>query len=460
MHKSRTPPALSARKPLFEVMRLIAASRRIPDWIWRDVAIPFVATRAMLVLVAWLGFHLVHHEVVFSGAFEFSGNGERRSVTGFVSPDLPFINMWSRWDADWYLKIAKEGYSYEPGASSTTAFFPLYPLTIRVVHRALFLPSHDAGWAFSGILVSNAALLAALIYLVRLVRLDFDQATARRAALYLCVFPSTLFLSAVYTESLFLLTIIAAFYYGRRGRWFVASLIGAASALCRPPGFLLCIALAFEYLAQRKFNWRAIRAGPLRVRRSAGCFNQLGRPAPSSSIDTSTTLQGLKELPATGGFGDILWLALIPLALLGHLYFLRTKFGAWDILQTSQEAWNRGFTLLPYTLRNVIMSAHPIEPLDIPAIDLAFFLFFLAATIFGAFRLRLSYTVYAFLSVIFLSSWTTLHSLSRLGLMIFPAFIALAAVGRNENLERAFVVICIGLAALFMLMFSQWAWVA
>ena len=109
---------------------------------------------------------------------------------------------------------------FVPGQQSNVAFFPLYPNLIRVVHYLVPL-SGDAGWLLVGITVSNAALVVALIYLYQLVRLDFDQSTAARTVLYLCVFPTTLFLSAVYSESLFLALIVSAFYYARSGRWLV-----------------------------------------------------------------------------------------------------------------------------------------------------------------------------------------------------------------------------------------------
>ena len=48
---------------------------------------------------------------------------------------------------------------------------------------------------------------------------------ARRAVLYLAVFPMALFLGAVYSESLYLLLAIAAFLLAERGRF-----LGAGSS--------------------------------------------------------------------------------------------------------------------------------------------------------------------------------------------------------------------------------------
>src|SRR5215472_1229192 len=211
--------------------------------------------------------------------------------------------MWARWDSGWYLDIAEHGYSFVPGKQSNVAFFPLYPELMHVFHLVIPLP-RDVGWLDDGIILSNVALLVALIYLYRLVRLDYDRRTAARAVLYLCVFPTTLFLSAVYSDSLFLALVVSAFYYARTTRWLAAGVLAAAAALCRAPGVLLIIPLGLEYFSQKAFQWRQIRP-------------------------------------------DCLSLALAPIALAGHLTFLRWRFGYWDIISQAQavKAWNRHLTL-------------------------------------------------------------------------------------------------------------------
>jgi Mannosyltransferase (PIG-V) len=404
------------RKNLRAVRESLA---HLPAWPFRDVLVPLIASRAMLILVAWLGFQLVEKRVLPNiGAWEISNDAGRIAQVGeHVTPNVhPFINMWTRWDSLWYMEIAKNGYGFKPDAPSTTSFFPLYPMCMRLAHRYIRLP-HDVGWALSGIVVSNLALIAALCYLVLLIRLDFDETIASRAVLYTSIFPATLFLSAVYTESLFLLIVVSAFYYARKGHWLLAGLIGMAGAICRSPGFLLIIPLAVEYLAQKNFRWREIKI-------------------------------------------DILPLIFIPLGLLGHLAYLRFRFGAWDILGQSQAIWGHSFVLLPVTLWKVFTDHHPLAPLNIADIDFAFLLFFFALLVYGALRLRLSYTIFAAVSLFFVTTWTAPNAFSRYGLVIFPFFIALALLGRNETFNRVYLITSTGLAAFFMLVFSQWGWIA
>lgn len=395
-----------------------AILQRIPRWFWRDVLLPVVVSRLGLVLVAWLGFHLYQNTIVPTiGAWEISYDGKQKPIGAHISSNAhPFVNMWSRWDTHWYLSIAKRGYQFKPDMPSNAAFFPLYPRMMRVVHK--FITFHnDAGWMLAGMIISNVALVVALCYLFLLIRMDFDETIAARSILYLSIFPATLFFSAVYTEALFLLLVVGAFYYARKSRWLVAALLGALAARCRSTGFLLIIPLAYEYLAQKNFRWYQIKI-------------------------------------------DILSLALIPLALFAHIADLRFRYGSWDVINQAQSHFGRAFALPTTTIWKFLNERHPLVPLDISRIDFAFLLCFLALAIYGAFRLRSSYTIYAAVSLFFVTTWGFPNSMSRFGLVMFPLFIALALLGRNQNFERAYLIVSPMLAAFFMLLFSQWGWVA
>ena len=74
------------------------------------------------------------------------------------------------------------------------AFYPLYPLLMR----AASLPLAD-NLTLGGLAVSGAAYIAAMTGLYRLVRDDFDDPVARRAILYLSIFPIAFFLFAPFT---------------------------------------------------------------------------------------------------------------------------------------------------------------------------------------------------------------------------------------------------------------------
>lgn len=403
---NQTPPIIRA-----------SLRRRFPEWLVRDILAPLILSRAALIIIAWLGLHFL--QVRLNGTkWEVANDGYGHSVAEHLSPNShPFINMWARWDGGWYLDIAQRGYSFVPAKQSNVAFFPLYPYLIRLVHYVIPLRS-DAGWLLVGIIVSNAALIVALIYLYRLVRLDHDRHIAARAVLYLCIFPTTLFLSAVYSESLFLALVVSAFYYARAGRWLFVGALSAATALCRPPGLLVIAPLAFEYLSQKEFQWQRIKP-------------------------------------------DCLALLLAPMALAGHLTFLRWRFGDWNILSKAQaiQGWNRRLTPPWSTLLHSFPGMDSFKGFH-GAFEFFFTLALLVLAIFACFRLRLSYSIYAAISLVFITSWGELRSAPRFGLVIFPVIIALALLGQRNAFNRAYMVFSTILALVSMVVFSQWGWVA
>src|SRR5947199_1053148 len=134
------------------------ASRCFSYWLVRDILVPLFFSRAALIIVAWLGLHFLHAHL-YGTKWEIGDDGFGHTVTEHLSANgHPFINMWSRWDAGWYLEIAQNGYSFTPGKQSDVAFFPLYPNLIRLLHHVVPL-SRDAGWLLVGIIVSNASLI-------------------------------------------------------------------------------------------------------------------------------------------------------------------------------------------------------------------------------------------------------------------------------------------------------------
>ena len=150
------------------------------------------------------------------------------------------IDGTERQDAVWYLRLADEGWSED---DASAAFFPLYPLTVRVV--SWVLPGDDL---FAAILVSNAAFLGALLALFALTTEAFGVRIARRTIVVTAIFPTAFFFLAPYTESLFLFLSVLAFREARRDRWSGVAVFGGLAALTRSAGILLLPALAFDAL--------------------------------------------------------------------------------------------------------------------------------------------------------------------------------------------------------------------
>jgi hypothetical protein len=152
------------------------------------------------------------------------------------------------WDGIWYRRVAVHGYLFVPGHQSDTAFFPLYPILLRAVH-VTGLPLDAAG-----LLLSNLFLLAALLALYELGLALLPAADARRAAIFVAVFPTSYVFSMIYPESLVLGCMALAVLLAVRGRWLGCSFVAAAAALARPEGAMLMLPLAAIAVEQ----WRTL----------------------------------------------------------------------------------------------------------------------------------------------------------------------------------------------------------
>jgi hypothetical protein len=197
------------------------------------------------------------------------------------------VTAWERFDGLWFLRIATAGYVDGDGSA---AFFPLYPLLIRFLSPVL--GGHPLAAAY---LVSHLAALGSLAFVYFLTASEWNERMARRSVLYLAVFPTSLFLLAPYSESLYLLLALACLWGARRKLWAVAGLAGAAAAATRNLGMLLVVPLAVEAVHQ----WLEDRSGPRLIRSLAwsalvlagagayflywqGSVRRLARAAPSA----------------------------------------------------------------------------------------------------------------------------------------------------------------------------------
>ena len=128
----------------------------------REVLIDFAATRTAIIVIAELA-------AVIIG---------QRSGTHVQESSHVLLAVWGRWDAVHYLDIATQGYR-----GTNMAFFPLYPLLIRIVG------SLAGNHLVAGLLISNASFFFGLLYLYKLLEHEYDRAVARRAIFYVSIFP-------------------------------------------------------------------------------------------------------------------------------------------------------------------------------------------------------------------------------------------------------------------------------
>lgn len=211
-----------------------------------------LAARPLSPLSAWLearlwilGWWAVGRAVVLGAALavHFIGGPD-----GYLHHDVHdhVLGILDSWDGLWYERIAAHGYLYVTGQQSNPAFFPLLPVLLRGAG------SLGIGYAVAGILLSNLALLVALVAFHALTRDHFDDALARRATTYLAIFPFGFVFSMTYPQSLALAAVALAALAANRGRWAAAIVLGTLAALARPEGLFVALPLAATAWRQRR----------------------------------------------------------------------------------------------------------------------------------------------------------------------------------------------------------------
>jgi hypothetical protein len=358
------------------------------------------------------------------------------SWIGDARPGLSVSAAAHKWadqfDSAWFVAAAERGYVRTPDLA-TAAFFPLYPATIRAFTPLFF----GHAWV-AALFVSNAALLAALVLLYRLVETEFGRGSAGRATFYLVAFPTGFFLTAAYNESLFIALVLGCVYGIRRGNWWVAGLLGGLAAATRSAGVLLLLPFCYEYVRQR--GWR------------------VGR--------------------------DVFATALIPLGLAAVMIVDQVAFG--DALAFSKAQglrWGRHLNWPWTAIADTIGDLFRADPWYQPfgeiwlhnLLDLATTLLTLAlvvAALVGPYRFardKLVFPLWGLAMILFMISFPTtlrhdipypLVSTSRLGLEIIPAFLVLGRLGRHPWFDRALLVVFLPLQGILLARYLHGGWVA
>jgi mannosyltransferase PIG-V len=192
------------------------------------------------IALAALAFRLVSAVIALFVNLAFPlAQREQLTVFGTASP---FWDTFARYDTGHFESIAWSGYAPAAGGRSNIAFFPVYPMLMRMVGR--LFGRHHAIYYLSGIGVSWACFVLAMVALYYLARLDLPRHRAERAVLLAMIFPFAFFFGVAYSESTFLLFAVLAFYLFRTRRWVAGGLCAAVATATRVPGILLVPALA------------------------------------------------------------------------------------------------------------------------------------------------------------------------------------------------------------------------
>jgi Mannosyltransferase (PIG-V) len=335
----------------------------------------------------------------------------------------------ARWDSQWFLLIAKDGYVDDDRA----AFFPLYPLLAHVAGAPFSSP------LLGGILVSFACFLVALYLLHRLTTLELGPDVARTAVLLCAFFPMSFYFSAVYSEALFLALAVGAVYAARLRRWPLAAGLAFVAGTSRSAGVLLLLPLAILWWQSDGRRWR-----------------------------------------------DALWLVLVPLGPAVFALYLDATTGDANAAFSAQDAWMRDFggpfagiwdgtlaaidgarQLLSGSRSPVYFEIAAGDPFSVAGHNLTLFAFLVLAAIatVGVLRrLPLAYGAWCVAMLALPLSYPVatqpLMSLPRFAAVLFPGYMWLA-LWLTRRRAAGWGVAVSGVAlAVFSAQFACWVWIA
>ncbi len=285
-------------------------------------------------------------------------------------------------DGEHYLAIAQNG--YQP---LEYFFFPLFTIAIRFFSLA----KDQVTLVWTGLIISNLLFLFALIGIYKLVEIDYKENVAKLTLILMLFFPTSFYFATYYTESLFLILVVWAFYLARRGNFLVASILAAFASAARVVGVVLLPVLLIEYFLKSKNKNLFVAAETILIS---------------------------------------------PLGLVVYLYFLLKQTGDPLIFlhQVSIFGEQRSSTLilLPQVIYRYVFKILPhVTYYYFPNVFTTYLEFiigilFLALIIYGFWKLRISYSIYALLVYLVPTLAGSFSSMPRYVLVVFPVFILVA----------------------------------
>ena len=339
---------------------------------------------------------------------------DRDTSRNFVAyAESPWRGTFVRWDAGWYKSIALGGYQLG-GEQANVAFFPAFPYATRWLGTLL-----GDLW-FAGLLLSNLALLGALFYIFGLARRYCDEDGARRAVLFVLIFPTSFFFSAFYTEGLFLLTIAGALYHYERDELWLVGLWGMAAALTRSTGVVLLPALLFGAVHRRGWRWRSLSP-------------------------------------------RLLWLLLIPAGIAIFAWILHEQVGDGLAFVKAQAGWGRKtawpLSALIHDASDIDFTFHELTDWQVGMLlDMVATVGLFAAAAYALRRLDAGLTLFLLGSLVMPLLSGRVISMYRFSACMVPLYLVLALCTARPGVMR-FTTIAMSLALVVnMAFFTHWWW--
>ena len=329
---------------------------------------------------------------------------------GIAAHSFPAIAIWQRFDANWYLVIAQNGYGHVPG---DVHFPPLYPILIDL----------------TSIIVRDnvlSALLIAQLALYYLVKLLYDLFTewgneriAKKSLFLLLIFPTSFFLFSAYTEAIFMISAVLCLKAIQSLKWPWAGFLMFCAILIRLQGVVLLL----------PFVWKLFQTR-----------SQITR------------------------FIDLFFGGLGPVIAIGLYLLIRLRTGDPSVIPFTET--NLHARIVP-PWQNLIYSVqYTVNGLAgyIDILNLIAFILFSVLLVANWNKFPIEYGLFSLASIVLLTmrlvETQPLNSMIRYLLTLFPVFYLFGMLAENKWVNRLMFVSFLSLNLFLSAQFFLWGWVA
>lgn len=317
-----------------------------------------------------------------------------------VNPTYLAQSRLANFDGVHYLSIAENGYGY-----AQQAFFPLFPILIKLMHQIT-----GVSYLSAGIILSNIILLLLLLVFYKWIKKLFDTNISKWTAILFVSSPMAFFLQCLYTESLFLLLVALSFLLAGNKKYFLALFVAGIASGTRVVGVFLLPTIIIPYIYSQK-----------------------------STINLKFVTK------------SVLYCALGVSGIAGYVWYLFVKYNDPLLFLHTQSAFganrsNGELILLPQVLFRYLKILLTVDPSTLTfwiSVSELVFLFLAIGICFAAFKTKIpkQYTIFSLILIIFPTLTGTLSSIPRytLAAIVIPVVFALS-IKNTKN--KVFLVVC------------------
>ncbi len=307
-----------------------------------------------------------------------------------ILPENPTFLAQSRlanFDGVHYLSIAENGYGY-----AQQAFFPLFPILIRLMHQIT-----GVSYLNAGIILSNIIFFLFLLVFFRWIKKLFNTNISKWTVILFVSFPMAFFLQCLYTESLFLLLVVLSFLLAGNKKYFFALFIAGIASGTRVVGIFLLPTIIIPYLYSQRSTVKLKYITKLVLYSASGVL----------------------------GLAVYVWYLFVKYK--DPLLFLHTQ-SAFGANRSSGE-----LILLPQVLFRYLKILLSVDPSTLTfwiSVSELIFLFLAVGICIAAFKTKIpkQYTIFSLILIIFPTLTGTLSSIPRYSLaaIVIPVVFALS----------------------------------